>query len=135
MQRLIRTFFAKSAALAAALALLCGITAAVVPQTADAFSFIRSEATVAAADLLVPGIGELCGGSQREERLDVLERRMDECHMNKDGYQWYLDLRRWGSVPHSGFGMGLERMIMYATGVSNIRDVLPYPRTPRNAEF
>ena len=91
--------------------------------------------TVAAADLLVPGIGELCGGSQREERLDVLERRMDECHMNKDGYQWYLDLRRWGSVPHSGFGMGLERMIMYATGVSNIRDVLPYPRTPRNAEF
>ena len=60
---------------------------------------------------------------------------MDECHMNKDGYQWYLDLRRWGSVPHSGFGMGLERMIMYATGVSNIRDVLPYPRTPRNAEF
>ena len=91
--------------------------------------------TVAAADLLVPGIGELCGGSQREERLDVLENRMKECGMNTDGYQWYLDLRRWGSVPHSGFGMGLERMIMYATGVSNIRDVQPYPRTPRNAEY
>ena len=91
--------------------------------------------TVAAADLLVPGIGELCGGSQREERLEVLENRMNECGMNIDGYQWYLDLRRWGSVPHSGFGMGLERMIMYATGVSNIRDVQPYPRTPRNAEY
>ena len=91
--------------------------------------------TVAAADLLVPGIGELCGGSQREERLDVLERRMQECGMNMDGYQWYLDLRRWGSVPHSGFGMGLERMVMYATGVSNIRDVLPFPRTPRNADY
>ena len=91
--------------------------------------------TVAAADLLVPGIGELCGGSQREERLDVLERRMDELGMNKDEYKWYLDLRRWGSVPHSGFGMGLERMVMYATGISNIRDVLPFPRTPRNAEY
>ena len=91
--------------------------------------------TVAAADLLVPGIGELCGGSQREERLDLLERRMQECGMNMDGYQWYLDLRRWGSVPHSGFGMGLERMVMYATGVSNIRDVLPFPRTPRNADY
>ena len=91
--------------------------------------------TVAAADLLVPGIGELCGGSQREERLEVLENRMNECGMNIDGYQWYLDLRRWGSVPHSGFGMGLERIIMYATGVSNIRDVQPYPRTPRNAEY
>ena len=91
--------------------------------------------TVAAADLLVPGIGELCGGSQREERLDVLERRMQECGMNMDGYQWYLDLRCWGSVPHSGFGMGLERMVMYATGVSNIRDVLPFPRTPRNADY
>ncbi len=92
--------------------------------------------TVAAADLLVPGIGELCGGSQREERLDVLERRMDELGMNKDEYKWYLDLRRWGGVQaHSGFGMGLERMVMYATGISNIRDVLPFPRTPRNAEY
>lgn len=91
--------------------------------------------TVAAADLLVPGIGELCGGSQREERLDVLEKRMDEIKMHKEDYQWYLDLRRWGSVPHSGFGMGLERMVMYATGISNIRDVLPFPRTPRNAEY
>lgn len=91
--------------------------------------------TVAAADLLVPGIGELCGGSQREERLDVLENRIKECGMELEGYQWYLDLRRWGSVPHAGFGMGLERMVMYATGVSNIRDVLPFPRTPRNAEY
>ena len=65
----------------------------------------------------------------------MLERRMDELGMNKDEYKWYLDLRRWGSVPHSGFGMGLERMVMYATGISNIRDVLPFPRTPRNAEY
>ena len=107
------------------------------PKEIKAFYMRMNEdgKTVAAADLLVPGIGELCGGSQREERLDVLENRIKENGMDESSYEWYLDLRRWGSVPHSGFGMGLERMIMYVTGVSNIRDVLPYPRTPRNAEF
>ena len=85
--------------------------------------------TVAASDLLVPGIGELVGGSQREERLDVLEKRMEECGLNKDDYKSYLDLRRYGGVTHSGFGLGFERMVMYLTGISNIRDVLPFPRT------
>ena len=85
--------------------------------------------TVAASDLLVPGIGELIGGSQREERLDVLERRMKECNLNPEDYKSYLDLRRFGGVTHSGFGLGFERMIMYLTGISNIRDVLPFPRT------
>ena len=88
--------------------------------------------TVAACDLLVPHVGELVGGSQREERLDVLEARMDELHMDKAGYQWYLDLRRYGGCKHAGFGIGFERMIMYLTGMENIRDVLPYPRTPKN---
>ena len=91
--------------------------------------------TVAACDLLVPGIGELVGGSQREERLDYLERMMEEKGMEKEGLQWYLDLRRYGGVMHSGFGVGFERLVMYMTGVSNIRDVLPYPRTPRNLKF
>ena len=85
--------------------------------------------TVAASDLLVPGIGELIGGSQREERLDLLEKRMEECGLNKDEYKSYLDLRRYGGVIHSGFGLGFERMVMYLTGISNIRDVLPFPRT------
>jgi len=85
--------------------------------------------TVAASDLLVPGIGELIGGSQREERLDLLEKRMAECGLNKDEYKSYLDLRRYGGVIHSGFGLGFERMVMYLTGISNIRDVLPFPRT------
>lgn len=85
--------------------------------------------TVAAADMLVPGVGELCGGSQREERLDKLLARMEELGMNRDDYEWYLDLRRYGSVKHAGFGLGFERLIMYVTGISNIRDVLPYPRT------
>ena len=85
--------------------------------------------TVAAADLLVPGIGELIGGSQREERLDVLEERMAQCGLNKEDYKSYLDLRKYGGVIHSGFGLGFERMIMYLTGISNIRDVLPFPRT------
>ncbi len=88
--------------------------------------------TVAAADLLVPGIGELIGGSQREERLDVLEKRMAECGLDKEEYKYYLDLRRYGGVIHSGFGLGLERMVMYLTGISNIRDVLPFPRTVGN---
>ena len=91
--------------------------------------------TVAAADLLVPGIGELCGGSQREERLDVLEARILELGMKPEDYWWYLELRKYGSVKHSGFGMGFERMVMYLTGIANIRDVLPFPRTTGNADF
>ncbi len=91
--------------------------------------------TVAAADCLVPGIGEIIGGSQREERLDVLERRIEELGMDKENYWWYLDLRRYGSCAHAGFGLGFERLVMYLTGVSNIRDVLPHPRTVGNAEF
>ena len=91
--------------------------------------------TVAAADLLVPGIGELIGGSQREENLELLEKRMDELHMKKEDYSWYLDLRKYGSVTHSGFGLGFERMIMYLTGISNIRDVIPFPRTVSNLDY
>jgi asparaginyl-tRNA synthetase len=91
--------------------------------------------TVAAADLLAPGIGEIIGGSQREERLDVLESRMEEMGMDKSGYEWYLDLRKYGGVKHAGFGLGFERIIMYLTGMSNIRDVIPFPRTPKSLEF
>jgi len=91
--------------------------------------------TVAACDCLVPGIGEIIGGSQREERLEVLEQRMKELNLKPEDYWWYLDLRRYGGTTHSGFGLGFERMIMYLTGVSNIRDVIPYPRTTGNAEF
>ena len=91
--------------------------------------------TVAAMDLLVPGVGELIGGSQREERLDILEKRMEEIGVPTEDLNWYLDLRRYGGVTHSGFGLGFERMVMYLTGVENIRDVIPFPRTPKNAEF
>jgi len=91
--------------------------------------------TVAAVDLLVPGSGELMGGSQREERLDVLNKRMDDLHMSKDELWWYLKLREYGGCKHAGFGMGFERLIMYLTGIENIRDVIPYPRTPGNCEF
>ena len=91
--------------------------------------------TVAACDLLVPGVGEIIGGSQREERMDVLEARMKEMGLNKEDYGWYLDLRKYGGVKHAGYGLGFERMIMYLTGMSNIRDVLPFPRTPGTAEF
>ena len=91
--------------------------------------------TVAAMDVLVPKIGEIIGGSQREERLDVLLERMNAQHLNPDDYWWYLDLRRYGTVPHAGFGLGLERTVQFATGMANIRDVIPFPRTPRNAEF
>lgn len=91
--------------------------------------------TVAAVDLLVPGSGELCGGSQREERMDLLLKRMDEVGIKPEDMDWYLDTRRYGGCIHSGFGMGFERMIMYLTGVENIRDVLPFPRTPKNCEF
>ncbi|NCU44507.1 asparagine--tRNA ligase [Candidatus Falkowbacteria bacterium] len=91
--------------------------------------------TVAAADLLVPGIGEIIGGSQREERLEVLEARIKELGMKLEDYWWYLDTRKYGSVKHAGFGLGFERAIMYLTGMANIRDVIPFPRTPKNAEF
>ncbi|URQ62067.1 asparagine--tRNA ligase [Pantoea alhagi] len=91
--------------------------------------------TVAAMDVLAPGIGEIIGGSQREERLDVLDQRLSEMGLNKEDYWWYRDLRRYGTVPHSGFGLGFERLIAYVTGVQNVRDVIPFPRTPRNASF
>ena len=91
--------------------------------------------TVAAMDVLAPGIGEIIGGSQREERLDMLDKRMDELGLKKEDYWWYRDLRRYGTVPHSGFGLGFERLIVYVTGVQNVRDVIPFPRTPRNANF
>lgn len=91
--------------------------------------------TVRAMDVLVPKVGEIIGGSQREERLDVLEQRMIEQHLNLDDYWWYRELRKYGTVPHSGFGLGLERVIQFITGMGNIRDVIPFPRTPGNAEF
>lgn len=91
--------------------------------------------TVAAMDVLAPGIGEIIGGSQREERLEVLDQRMLEMGLNPEDYAWYRDLRRYGSVPHAGFGLGFERLIVYVTGVQNIRDVIPFPRYPRNASF
>ncbi|NSW90789.1 MAG: asparagine--tRNA ligase [Firmicutes bacterium] len=91
--------------------------------------------TVAAMDLLVPGVGEIIGGSQREERLEYLEKRMDELGLDREDYWWYLDLRKYGGTRHAGFGLGFERAIMYITGMSNIRDVIPFPRTPSNAEF
>jgi asparaginyl-tRNA synthetase len=91
--------------------------------------------TSAAMDLLVPGIGEIIGGSQREERLDVLLKNMEENNISKEDYSWYSDLRRYGTVPHSGFGLGFERMLMFVTGVANIRDVIPFPRTPGSADF
>ena len=91
--------------------------------------------TVRAMDVLVPRVGEIIGGSQREERLDVLEQRMAEQKLHADSYWWYLDLRRYGTVPHSGFGLGLERTMLFVTGMGNIRDVIPFPRTPGNAEF
>ncbi|MDB5297429.1 MAG: asparaginyl-tRNA synthetase [Phycisphaerales bacterium] len=93
------------------------------------------EKTVAAMDVLAPGIGEIIGGSQREDRLDVLDRRIVEMDMDPAAYWWYRDLRRYGSVPHAGFGLGFERTIMYATGMQNVRDVIPFPRTPGHAEF
>ncbi|MBQ2955067.1 MAG: asparagine--tRNA ligase, partial [Clostridia bacterium] len=107
------------------------------PKEIKAFYMRANEdgKTVAAADLLVPGVGELCGGSQREERLDVLTARIEELGMNVEDYWWYLELRKYGTTPHAGFGMGFERMIMYLTGISNIRDVLPFPRTTGTAEF
>ena len=91
--------------------------------------------TVAAMDVLAPGIGEIIGGSQREERLDVLDARLEEMNLEKDDYWWYRDLRKYGTVPHAGFGLGFERTIVYATGMANVRDVIPFPRTTKSAEF
>lgn len=91
--------------------------------------------TVAASDLLAPGIGEIIGGSQREDNLEVLQNKIKELNMDEQDYWWYLDLRRYGSVPHAGFGLGFERLMMYMTGMQNIRDVIPFPRTPKNCEF
>jgi aspartyl/asparaginyl-tRNA synthetase len=107
------------------------------PKAIKAF-YMRSNddgRTVAAMDVLAPGIGEIIGGSQREERLDVLDRRMDEMGLEKESYWWYRDLRRYGTVPHAGFGLGFERLVVYATGLGNIRDAIPYPRTPGSADF
>ena len=107
------------------------------PKEIKAFYMRRNDdgRTVAALDLLVPGVGELIGGSQREERYDVLVKAIEDGGMSADDYTWYLDTRRYGTVPHAGFGLGFERMVMYATGMQNIRDVLPFPRTPNSCEF
>lgn len=107
------------------------------PKTIKAFYMRENEdgKTVAAMDVLAPGIGEIIGGSQREERLDKLDARFDELGMNKEDYWWYRDLRRYGTVPHAGFGLGFERLVSYVTGVSNIRETIPFPRTPRSATF
>ena len=107
------------------------------PSTIKPFYMRVSEdgKTVAAMDVLVPGVGEIIGGSQREERLDVLQSRMNEADLDEQDYWWYIDLRKFGTVPHAGFGLGLERAVQYATGMANIRDVIPFPRTPGNAEF
>ena len=94
-----------------------------------------NEKTVAAMDVLAPKIGEIIGGSQREERLDVLERRINEMEIIPDDLWWYLDLRKYGTVPHAGFGLGFERVVQFMTGMGNIRDVIPFPRTPLSAEF
>ena len=91
--------------------------------------------TVAAMDVLAPGIGEMIGGSQREERLDVLDRRIKEYDLIAEDYWWYRDLRKYGTVPHAGFGLGFERAVMYATGLDNIRDAIPFPRAPKQADF
>ena len=91
--------------------------------------------TVRAMDVLFPKIGEIIGGSQREESLEKLQKRVDELDMKLDNLNWYLDTRRYGSAPHSGFGLGFERLLLFVTGMSNIRDVIPFPRTPKSAEF
>lgn len=91
--------------------------------------------TVAAMDVLFPGIGEIIGGSQREERYDVLAQKCKEFNVPEEAIWWYLDTRKFGTVPHAGFGLGFERLMMFVTGMTNIRDVIPFPRTPKNAEF
>ena len=115
----------------------CPVTVYNYPKEIKPFYMRLNEdnKTVTAMDVLVPGIGEIVGGSQREERLEVLQANMDRLKMNATHYQWYLDLRRFGTVPHAGFGLGFERMLMFVTGVANIRDVIPFARTPGNAGF
>lgn len=107
------------------------------PKDIKAFYMRMNEdgKTVAAMDILAPGIGEIVGGSQREERLDMLMKRMEEMHIPTDELYWYLDTRRFGTIPHAGFGLGFERIVLFVTGMTNIRDVIPFPRTPKNAEF
>ncbi len=107
------------------------------PKTIKAFYMRLNDdgKTVAAMDVLVPGVGEIIGGSQREERLDVLDARLGEMGLPKDDYWWYRDLRRYGTVPHAGFGLGLERFMMFATGMSNVRDIIPFPRAPKQCDF
>jgi asparaginyl-tRNA synthetase len=107
------------------------------PKAIKAFYMRQNDdgKTVAAMDILAPGIGEIVGGSQREERLSMLEQRMQEMHIPMQELWWYLDTRRFGSVPHAGFGLGFERMVQFVTGMTNIRDVIAFPRTPKNAEF
>ena len=115
----------------------CPVTVHDYPDTIKPFYMRRNddEKTVAAMDLLVPGIGEIVGGSQREERLDVLKSNLEHHDLGEDEYGWYMDLRRYGSVPHAGFGLGFERLLMFVTGVANIRDVIPFPRVPGSADF
>ena len=115
----------------------CPTTVYNYPKEIKPFYMRRNDdgKTVAAMDLLVPGIGEIVGGSQREERLAILRENMKEHDLNEDDYWWYVDLRRYGSVPHAGFGLGFERLLMFVTGVANIRDVIPFPRTPGSADF
>ncbi len=107
------------------------------PKDIKAFYMRQNEdgKTVAAMDILAPGIGEIVGGSQREERMDKLVERMEQMHIPIDEMYWYLDTRRYGAVPHAGFGLGFERIVQFVTGMTNIRDVIPFPRTPKNAEF
>ena len=107
------------------------------PKEIKAFYMLVNDdgRTVAAMDLLVPDVGEIIGGSQREERHDVLKRRIAEMGLKEADYEWYLNLRKFGGAHHAGFGLGFERAVMYLTGMQNIRDVIPYPRTPKSAEF
>ncbi|XP_009792294.1 asparagine--tRNA ligase, chloroplastic/mitochondrial [Nicotiana tabacum] len=115
----------------------CPIIIRDYPKDIKAFYMRQNDdgKTVAAMDMLVPRVGELIGGSQREERLEYLEERLDNLNLNKESFWWYLDLRRYGSVPHAGFGLGFERLVQFATGIDNIRDAIPFPRTPGSAEF
>jgi len=107
------------------------------PKTIKAFYMRVNDdgRTVAAMDVLAPGIGEIIGGSQREERLEVLDRTMAERGIDRHEYAWYRDLRRYGTVPHAGFGLGFERTLAYVTGLANVRDAIPFPRTPGNARY
>ncbi|KAE9457983.1 hypothetical protein C3L33_10115, partial [Rhododendron williamsianum] len=115
----------------------CPVIVRDYPKEIKAFYMRQNDdgKTVSAMDMLVPRVGELIGGSQREERLEYLEERLDTLNLNKETYWWYLDLRRYGSVPHAGFGLGFERLVQFATGIDNIRDAIPFPRTPGSAEF